>query len=430
MLCAVKHAVANHDERKRRLRAGVAAVLICHAGLVDSAIALDIRTAAVIAADTSDVFHTARLATTRERETQSVESCAEAAAESALTLEDLSALALCRSPEAKAALARWLKSSAELAGRNSGYFPKINANGSSGGAIDRVEYARFPHVQTTRDATGTAGVAFTWLLYDFGARSARVSASRNLVEVAMRSHASAIQDVLFEVARRYYEYQGAQAALKASERTERTAQANLEIGIAIRKAGVGEASSQMLFESAKIRATSDRTQAQGAADIARAGVLAYAGFRPSDAVSIALAKKETSPDLIFKNQGLRSIVLEALGANQQIAAARSSLSAAEDVARAIAAQGLPTISMAVSGTQSYSLPGDMGSQTKTSSSAVVQLTIPIFDGFSQRSELEAARADVMIKKADLERTARDISLNAWQAFLALRNGVDLSLIHI
>ncbi|WP_244832118.1 TolC family protein [Caballeronia sp. TF1N1] len=345
----------------------------------------------------------------------------DAAVPSPMTLTALSSAALCRNPDAKAALAQVMRSEAFERQSRAPYYPQLEGSGYVGKLRKDTDYTDIGVSQRTRANTNNLQANLTWLLYDFGSRSSNLSAGKFSVEAAIDSRSAAIQEILHETAKRFYDLESKEGTLTAYEVTEKLAIASFAVAQAQNAAGVGQLSNKLLLESNVARARANTIQARGAVDAARASLLSFVGFAPSDPLQIEFPSRD-SVELTDPSQ-FRSVVTDALAANPRIKAARAQLSAAESNVAYATAGGLPTISLALSSGRSNALPSDQVAQRTTALSAVVQVRIPFFDGFSQRAKAEAARADMYSRQVELEKVERDVSLDAWQSYLGWQNGV-------
>lgn len=341
-----------------------------------------------------------------------------------LNLTDLSALAVCRSPEGKLALAELIKNEAGVLGSRSAYYPHVEASGYSGKIDKSVEYDEINLTERTKANTNNIQANLSWLLYDFGARGAELSIAQTLVGAAALSQKAVIQEVLAETAKRYYDLSAKLASLRVHEESEAAASANFDIANAQHKAGIGQLSNQLLFENDLARAHLDRIEAQRAADISRASLLSIVGIDLNSPIVIFFPTGDAEEKELFKFDEFQDVVRKALDDNFRIAQARAEVSAAEFNVQSSRAQGLPTISLELASSRSNALPSDQVAQKTTLFTAVVQLKIPLFDGFSQKAKVDEARANLLAKQANLEKSERDVALDAWQAFQSIVHDIE------
>lgn len=337
-------------------------------------------------------------------------------------LTRLSSLALCLNPDTRIAWAQILKQRANLAQSRSPYLPKVDASGYYGRLSKDVNYDQVDVQQWTHAATQNIQANLNWLLYDFGARSSGLTAAHEALDAAMEGKASTVQTVLFETAKRFHELEAQTLILRAYREQETAATSSATIADAQYAAGVGQLSNKLLLNNSKSRAILNRMEAEAAVADARAALLSYAGLSPLSLVVVATPDLgEVLPDASDMRR-VDEIIDQSIEANPRIAAAKALLAAAKHSSDAALEEGLPTMNLVLGSSRSDALPTDTIAQRTTTFSAVVQLRIPIFDGFLQRSKVQAARADQFIRQAELDKVERDVILDARQAYTDLLSG--------
>lgn len=340
-----------------------------------------------------------------------------------MDLPELSSLALCRNPEIKISLAQILRRRAILLQNQSYYYPKLDSSAYVGALDKEIKYHDIDFSERSRVNTNNVQANLSWLIYDFGAREASNAAARGLVSAATSNLSDAVQVTLSETAKRYFEYRAAVSRLDAYLEAERSSIASLRLATAHHLAGIGQLSNELLLMANRERATLNRVQAETALDAAKGNLLFYVGLGGRPQVDITLS--EVKPDSLttIDTDVVDAATRGAISGNPKVIAAEAQVASAEHSFHASAREGMPTLSLAMSASRSSALPSDQIAQTSTVKTAVIQVRIPLFDGFLQRSKIQIAKADLLARQGELDRLTRKTSEDAWQGYVNWRGGV-------
>jgi outer membrane protein len=130
-----------------------------------------------------------------------------------LKLAELIDIALKNNPETQKVWWNAKRSQAALGIAQSDYYPSVN--GKASGMHGRE--VKFPTGPNTNYTYYSGELSLNYLLFDFGERSASVSAAKEALKAAHWSSDYAIQRIIYQVAAHYYEYLNAALLLKTRE---------------------------------------------------------------------------------------------------------------------------------------------------------------------------------------------------------------------
>lgn len=326
-----------------------------------------------------------------------------------LTLGDALARNLCRSPTLRQALAdvaeqsagvtlgeialgpRWTASAGYSGARN------FNSSGNSGRSLE-------------------ASLGLSWVLFDFGQRSANLQAARQTLAAAMAGQSNTLLDAVRELLRLYGEAVVAAASLEASQEAESSADLTAAAAQARYLAQVGNQIDRLQAQTAHAQATLDRVRAQSAWENARSRLALALGadiaqpLRLVDWTSWAMQAQD-APDLDALRREARANHPRLLAAQAQIEALRARLDA-------IKAEGHGSVSLNASGGVSRNW-GAAGSGNVPTANAAVVATVPIFNGRETDAQVRQVLAQIDSREAEREASMREVDSELWQAHLAL-----------
>lgn len=344
-----------------------------------------------------------------------------------LTLEAAILQAICAHPQARQAWANARAQAAAVGIAQAAYLPALNATAG----VDRdtrsttYDYGAIglgSRSLSQQSSTPYEILNLSWVLFDFGKRSAGLRQARELLAAANAAQDDTLQTVFFNTAQAYYAVRDAQASIDAAQQTERIAQESLVAARAKHDAGAGTLSDRLQAQTTYRRAVLDRVSAEGNARTA-AGVLAVLMGRDANtSVQIITAEPVSDDDAIAA--GVDALIDEAKMRRPKLVAARARLAAARANVEAVRAQGRPTISIAGSFMQnnpSIQQQADSYPISHSRNSRIgIQLTIPLFEGFASGYRVAHAQSQADAQEAELHDTELQVSLDVWKSYQALQ----------
>ncbi len=360
-------------------------------------------------------------------------SCVAEAVDRPIELEDAILQAVCTNPQARQAWANARAQAAAVGIGEAAYLPTLNATVGHERDTLRTTYDGRAYgvgdIKNSQNSSSKYGMLnLSWVLFDFGKRSAALRQARQLLAAANASHDDALQTVFFNAAQSYYAVRDAQAAADAARQSESIAKESLAETSAKHDAGAGTLSDRLQAQTTYRRAVLDRVSAEGEARTA-AGTLAVAmGLDANTPVHIAAL--EPTADGIEFVQGVDRLIDEAKARQPKLIAARAKLEAARANVDAMRAQGRPVVSLMGSLTQnnpSYQQqPLSLGSpqlSTSRGSTIGIQVTIPLFEGFASGYRVAQAQAQADAQEADVQNTELQVSLDVWKSYQSLQTDI-------
>lgn len=324
--------------------------------------------------------------------------CASSASDKTLTLPDVVNMALCNNPQTRLA---WLNSRAtaeQIAISQSAYLPSAALNTSA-----------------SRNLSGDAnnqrsvGATLSYLIYDFGSRSANLQLSRQLLAAASASQNNTVQAVFLDAVRAYYQQQATLAALDATKESERAAHESYLAADARYRAGSATPADKLQAQTAHAQATLNHITAEGNFKNAQGMLANTLGLEATKTVTLEADDSSAIPS-DFEGD-IDALIEQAKTIRPDLQAAAAQVEAAQSRVDAARAAGRPSISASASASRNYN-PG-FNSNTSV---VGINLSVPIFSGFSTTYKVKAAEVQLDSSITQMEQLKLRVALDVWTAF--------------
>jgi outer membrane protein TolC len=324
-------------------------------------------------------------------------------------------LGLCRNPTTRAAWAAAHEQAAALGSAESTWLPQIGATGGEsrffGSHVD-VTGTVDSHSQDTADAA----VNLSWLLYDFGGRSSRTRSARYLLDAAAANVDSVAQQTVFAVVQTYYGVVAGDAGLVAARTTEGTAARSLDVARSLREGGVATLADVLQAETAYNQAVLTRVEAERTARSAHGALAVAIGITADQPLKLDAEPVPTEvPTLTAR---MTDLMTEATRQRPDLAAAQAQQDAAVADVTAARAVGRPSISLSAS----RNWVNTSGIPRESYGVVGLNVTVPIFTGFSVAYGVRQAQAALEAREVNAEQVRLNVSLDVWNAYYALDSG--------
>ncbi len=330
--------------------------------------------------------------------------CAANSLTAPLGLNEVVDLALCNNPQTREAWANSRIYAAQLGSSNAAYFPKASLNGSS---------SRSWTDATDGSNQSSAGLTVSYLLYDFGSRSAKYEEAHQLLLASNASQDNVIQTVFLGAVKGFYQVQAALTALDATIESERAAKESLAAAEARYKAGSAALADKLQAQTAYSQEKLNRITADGNLKKAQGTLAGILGFNANINVPLALSDTAHIPENFEGDVAM--LIEQAHQHRPDLQAAAAQVKAAEYSADVARASDLPTLSLSGSTNRYFNFGID-----SSSSSIGINLNIPLFSGYAPTYRENAADARVEARTSQLERLRLQVALDVWNAYQDLK----------
>lgn len=321
--------------------------------------------------------------------------------------------ALCSNPQTRQAWASTRAQAAQLGVSRAAYLPTVVASIASTRSTYRYEGLDFD----LKARTNSGGLRLSWVLADFGGRSASLDAARALLEAANATHDAALQTAFLNAAQGYFETLTAQAALDAAREAERSAGENFKAAEAKYQAGAGALTDQLQAQTSYSQAILDRVKAEG--DLKSVvGAFATAIGLPASTPLVLARRGDKLPDTTFV-KSVEELMDEARRNHPALVAAEAQVKAARARVSSVRAEGLPTLALTGEMNRNRQLEQTPLSTYESNRIVGVQLSVPLFEGFGRNYKVRSAEAEVEGKQAEQAAAEQRILLDVWKAYQVL-----------
>lgn len=328
--------------------------------------------------------------------------CANALPATPLTAVDAVDLMLCNHPQTREVWASARAQAALVGVARAAWLPSLS--GTAGRT--RFEYQNNAY---TRD---NAAITLSWLLYDFGQRSANVENARQLLGAAAATQDATVQTLFLAALQSYYSAQATQAAVVSALQAERSARESYQAAEARYSVGVATPADRLQAQTALSQAMLNRIKAEGDARNALGALANALGFAAQQ--PIVLAELPALPTGLTFQKEVDALIADAQARRPDLKAAEAQFKAAQASVDLARAQGRPTISLAAGPTWQES-----AGVTQQGGSVGVTLNVPIFSGFDTTYRVRSAEAQVDVRSAQRDRIRNQVALDVWKAYQSL-----------
>lgn len=336
-----------------------------------------------------------------------------------LRLQEVIERALCHHPKSKLAWAEVKAQAAQLSASKAAYLPTLS--GALGANRNETTYrgeAGPDPMAAQRTKSRFASLNFSWVLFDFGQRSANLEQARQLLIAANATQDERLQEVFIDAVQAYDTALAKQASVAAAQAAKKAAHDSLIAAQARYQAGVTARADQLQAQTADASAAIDAAKAKGEFKNALGALAIILGAGPQ--TPLTLADDPPRPDARFAAT-VEALIQQAKEAHPSLVAAQAKLKAARAQVDAARAQGRPSIQLTgrLSQYQGSGQHAFTDTASRRESMIGIELQIPISELWANRSRIKQAQAQAQARQADLEEAEQHIALSVWQNYQAL-----------
>jgi outer membrane protein len=346
----------------------------------------------------------------------------------AYTLAELIDLAERNNPRTRVAWERAKQKADQLGIERSAYYPILAADAvfANERIIQPFPKPLAPQGYTVNDISLVQPeITLRYLLFDSGKRKASVDIATAETLLAGANFIQTNQEVAFRVATAYYTLLTAQERLQATKDTLKTAQTTQDAAEAQLRNGRATLPDVLNAKAEASQAVFDEESADGDETISRVGLRNAIGAEPSPDITIDAQQSDPLPQLLTLS--IDELVDRALTDRPDLLAQAAEIRASASSIKAAKAEFGPRASVAGLAAQTSLWPstnyGQLGSASKPTWSAALEIEWRIFDGSERKRRLAAAESkhreaqDEMTDKRD--RATREV----WSAYIAFRTAI-------
>jgi outer membrane protein len=297
-----------------------------------------------------------------------------------LTLADVMNIALNNNPATKAAWADARAAAARYSSSRGAWFPSVNLSGD----FFNAKEASFQGQSVTE---AIAAASLSYLLFDFGGRSAAVEESRQTLLAADWTQNAVIRNTALQVEVAFFSHVGAITLLEAHRTSLEEAAANLTAAEERHRLGLATKADVLQARTAYAESKLAVQSAEGQVRTTK-GALAVAAGYPANAPFDIETEIPGIPEGALE-QTVDQLIQQAISMRPDLQASRAQAREAEARVKETRSRILPALSAAGTVGQMW-IKGVPGTETTYSASLLLQ--VPVFNGFSHQFDLMQAKA--------------------------------------
>jgi outer membrane protein len=320
-----------------------------------------------------------------------------------LTLADVMNIALNNNPATKAAWADARAAAARYGSSRGAWFPSVNLSGNFFNAKDASSQG-----QAVTEAIAAASLSY--LLFDFGGRSAAVEESRQTLLDADWTQNAVIRNTALQVEVAFFSHVGAITLLEAHRTSLEEAAANLTAAEERHRLGLATKADVLQARTAYAEIKLAVQSAEGQVRTTKGALAVAAGYPANTPFDIETEIPEIPEGAL--TQTVDQLIQQAISRRPDLQASRAQAREAEARVKETRSRILPALSAAGTVGQVW-LKGVPGTDNIYSASLLLQ--VPVFNGFSHQFDLMQAKAAA---EAARERTRSVEQAVTFQVFSA------------
>nr|WP_061875088.1 TolC family protein [Acinetobacter lactucae] len=336
------------------------------------------------------------------------------------TLELIQAVekAVCHNPETHNAWIQMRIQAARLGMSRSAYYPQVNTTLYYNWGKDHYQVTDRRDLSYDTDTRRYgASIQANWLIYDFGVRKYQYSEAENLLTMSLAQQDNVLQSIILKTISAYYAVLQQELKLDNLQQVVLLAVRNHDIALARYKAGVGIKSDELQMAANLAKAKSDQTKLLGDLKIAKGqlsilmGEPAYQDFNLNSQLKIPMTLDLKPIDALIK---------QAIEMHPRFKAARFAIEAAKDKVQSVKKSRYPALSFMSSYNNSEQIGESPFANNTQQIQAGIQLTVPLFDGFNRKHQIDEAKQTLHLKQVEEEQLKQEIPMEIWRIYNKLQ----------
>lgn len=329
-----------------------------------------------------------------------------------LTLDAAINAALENNPDTRAAWFQARAAEAALGSRRSTLFPELDLNASFNRARNAAQGGR----SITLSNSYGPSLTLSYLLFDFGGRSAQIEEARQTLISTSFAQNQTIQDVILRVEQAYYGYLSAKSLLAGQEATVRERQASLDAAKARHDAGVATVADVLQAQTALSQAQLNYETFEGNLRTFEGSLSTAMGLPPTTTFTTGELASDVPLDTI--GGAVDQLIARAEEARPDLAAARADVERSRARVKEARAEGLPAFSF----TSTFASTTFRGAANVTTQpyTAGISMHFPLFTGWRTTYDVREAEAQQQAATESARGLQQQIDLQVWTSYYALQ----------
>ena len=332
-----------------------------------------------------------------------------------LTLAECIRIGLERNPQTAGSWEAVRSAAARAGEEKSAYFPEVNLSTSATREKQVSSQTLKSPQQPSADNFFSTGLALSYLLFDGGTRSARVSGARADLEALGYQHNATLRNVALKIEQSYFILLASRWSQQVAEETVRNAQYHVRLSQARFDAGLVPRSDVLKAATEKADTDLALVSAKNAVRIAEGTLASTMGLKVSVPIDIADVPESALAEET-EAEAMEQLLAEAMRNRPELLSAVAKVRSKQAGIEEARSQYWPKIGA----NAGYGWGDDSFPPSQDEWSIGLSLSFPLFTGFKRGYQVERAKTDAEQVKADYVSQLRDVELEVWTAYSKLK----------
>ena len=325
-------------------------------------------------------------------------------------LPELLEIGLCNNPLLNKGYMQLKTSEAGYGIAKSEYLPTVTVDGS----LSKT-YSNSENTSSFETDPYSANIALSWLIYDFGGRSARLEREKKYLDASGFQYNALLKDTLLSINNAYFELLGAEEILKSAKTSEASFKKSYEESSKRYELGLVSLSDKLLAKTSYEESRLEVVRAQNQVKTSQGKLASLLNVSPE--TKFNLSKPKNDKDLTKLEMGDMSVskmIETALSLRPEIQKSQKELEAAVANVKAQKASRMPKVSFSAKTGVNDDWHHDNSYQY--GSSVGVNISVPLFTGFSTTykiKEAEYQKEQALFSKEDVTEMVKN---EVWTAY--------------
>ena len=340
-----------------------------------------------------------------------------------LTLPELVQIGICNNPTLNRGYMSVKAAEANFGQSKAAYLPEVTASASARQTNEKVENAG-----TAKAYPYSGNVALSWLVYDFGGRSAKTEQMKAYLDSAEFTYNATLHDMVLAINQAYFDLLSAQEVLKSTQESEKTFKKSFEESKKRFELGLASASDKLLAKTSYEQSRLDVVQAGNTLKKAKGALAVLLNLSPDTELKVTTPKKDKDITKLETDETIQQLMEKALTLRPELQSMKSQLTAAQREVDIIKASNYPSISAGASA--GYGDSWRKNRPYTVDTSVGLSLSVPLFTGFSnayKEAHAQYQQRQVALSVLETEDSVRKDVWDSYQDYLTASEAYRISL---
>ena len=350
--------------------------------------------------------------------TKAPEGCIDVpATQQELTLPELIQIGVCNNPTLGRGYISVKVSEASYGQGKSAYLPSISASGRISQIHQKTE-----ELDSENNHPYSGNVALSWLLYDFGGRTAKNEKLKAYLESAQFSYNALLHDTTLAINQAYFDLLSAQEVLKSTQESEKSFKKSYEESVKRFELGLVSASDKLLSKTSYEQSRLDVVRAKNTLKKTQGTLAVLLNLSPDTELKVTTPSKDKDVTKLETEQNIQELMETALTLRPELKSKKSEMTVAEREIEIAKSAGLPSISFGAS--LDFGDNWKHHNPYKRETSAGLTLSVPLFTGFSDMYNIAKAKYQYRQATLSVLETIDSVRNDVWNSYQDYMTAVD------